>query len=180
MELLVQVQGQEGEDIVLGRVDDVVLEREPGGGAVKVSPRPEASRRPRPARPCHALRPQPAVTEHLLRARPRASINPAPTGCRGSQSRAVTFKVDTSYFEGFALTYFNGHRGGAKETENSHQKDDLFIVKTGDREAGREAGGEGGAGALGYPPCTSSSTDTGRPSPQTGCYRPGRWPLLPR
>lgn len=30
VELLVQVQGQEGEEVVLGRVDDVVLEREPG------------------------------------------------------------------------------------------------------------------------------------------------------
>lgn len=28
MELLIQVQGQEGEDIVLGRVDDVLLEGE--------------------------------------------------------------------------------------------------------------------------------------------------------
>lgn len=38
VELLVQVQGQEGEDIVLGRVDDVVLEREPGGGRSRCRP----------------------------------------------------------------------------------------------------------------------------------------------
>lgn len=29
VELLIQVQGQEGEDVVLGRVDDIALERQP-------------------------------------------------------------------------------------------------------------------------------------------------------
>lgn len=37
VELLIQVQGQEGEDIVLGRVDDVVLERERGVGGQGVA-----------------------------------------------------------------------------------------------------------------------------------------------
>lgn len=61
MELLVQVQGQEGEDIVLGRVDDVLLEGELAWGSARLAP--------------PGLHPpaEPPATD---------SMNRAPTGCR--------------------------------------------------------------------------------------------------
>lgn len=156
LELLVQVQGQEGEEVVLGRADDIVLERELGS-------RCRPGQRP-PACPAQPASPCPPAT---------TSCNGAPTegkvsrqhqlspcwvqrlteqGCDLSIPQSDTHEIfrqsltDMSYLEGFPLTYFNGHWGGAKETENSHQKDDLFILKT-LGEVRCEAGGEGrGAG----------------------------------
>lgn len=102
VELLVQVQGQEGEDVVLGRVDDIALERQSARHCCR------GQEAPRPPRPAFWL--LPALTELVLgadsgsRAVSKARCTPGVLG--GALGTRCTLKVSYS---------FNSNWGGAKE-----------------------------------------------------------------
>lgn len=129
VELLIQVQGQEGEDVVLSRVDGIPLEQEPVWG--------HWPGRDPPAHPAlstlGADSVSRAVTPGLPKVRPMQGFQVEP--------------VDTLPCKGYILTDFGQKRHVKLQPRTS---DSVRTVSRSVRGA--------------CPPCTSSSTSTGRPS----------------